>query len=45
MCADSVLRLPFANWAMGMRAEVVDTGYNPRELADVILDQDLLAGY
>ena len=28
--------------AMGMRAEVVDTGYNPRELADVILDQDLL---
>ena len=31
--------------AMGMRAEVVDTGYNPRELADVILDQDLLPGY
>ena len=31
--------------AMGMRAEVLDTGYNPRELADVILDQDLLPGY
>ena len=24
---------------------MVDTGYNPRELADVILDQDLLPGY
>ena len=31
--------------ALGMRAEVVDTGYNPRELADVILDQDLEPGY
>ena len=31
--------------ALGMRAEVVDTGYNPRELADVILDQDLDPGY
>lgn len=31
--------------ALGMRAEVVDTGYNPREAADVILDQDLLPGY
>jgi putative transmembrane PASTA-domain protein len=31
--------------ALGMRGEVVDTGYNPRELADVILDQDLEPGY
>lgn len=31
--------------ALGMRGEVVDTGYNPRELADVILDQDLDPGY
>lgn len=31
--------------ALGMRAEVVDTGYNPREAADVILDQDLTPGY
>lgn len=31
--------------ALGMRGEVVDTGYNPRELADVILDQDLKPGY
>ncbi len=30
---------------LGMRGEVVDTGYNPRELADVILDQDLEPGY
>ena len=31
--------------ALGMRGEVVDTGYNPRELADVIVDQDLEPGY
>ena len=31
--------------ALGMRGEVVDTGYNPRELADVILDQDLEPRY
>lgn len=31
--------------ALGMRGEVVDTGYNPRELADVILNQDLEPGY
>lgn len=31
--------------ALGMRGEVVDTGYHPRELADVILDQDLEPGY
>ena len=31
--------------ALGMRGEVVDTGYNSRELADVILDQDLDPGY
>ena len=30
--------------ALGLHAEVVDTGYNPRIAADIILDQDLRPG-